>query len=142
MFQLDTMCISKTSTRFEAPDDNAVRYDPDYVVRREHTGNGRVEDWAALGSVDNPEMSVDVDSDVEMWGFDTRFVARDSADWLAVLNPANTYSLMSYCNYKRLGWPHNAGDSQARWVDAFSHACGSSHLTARAPPPRSRRSSL
>ena len=121
VFQLDTMCISKTSERFEAPDDNAVRYESDYVVRREHTANKRVEDWAALGEVDNPEMGVDVDSDVEMWGFDTRFAAPGSADWLAVLNPANTYSLMSYCNYEHLKPPYDSGDSQARWVDGFFH---------------------
>ena len=120
-FELDTMCILSTNARFETPDDNAVRYDPDYIVRRNHTWNNRVEDWAALGVVDNPEMAVDVGSDVEMWGFDTRFVAAGSADWLAVLNPAIVFSSMSYCNYERLSSYSTGDESQARWVDAFYH---------------------
>ena len=113
--------IYSEAPQFETPDDNAVRYDPDYIVRRNHTRNNRVEDWAALGVVDNPEMAVDVGSDVEMWGFDTRFVAAGSADWLAVLNPAIVFSSMSYCNYERLSSYSTGDESQAHWVDAFYH---------------------
>lgn len=54
------------------------------------------------------------DDDTEVWGLDTRFV-REGNSQLAIQDPEEVFSLMSYC-----GIP---GDpTQQRWTDAFHHA--------------------
>ena len=69
------------------------------------------ESWAALGPL-RPLASVDT----EVWGFDTRFV-RDGPDNLAVINPREVFSLMSYCHPNgRLGVI-----SQGLWIDEHHH---------------------
>ncbi len=69
------------------------------------------ESWAALGPL-RPSASVDT----EVWGFDTRFV-RKGPDNLAVINPREVFSLMSYCHPNgRLGVI-----SQGVWIDEYHH---------------------
>jgi len=69
------------------------------------------ESWAALGPL-RPSAS----ADTEVWGLDTRFV-REGPDNLAVINPREVFSLMSYCYPNgRLGVI-----SQGLWIDEHHH---------------------
>ena len=52
------------------------------------------------------------DPDQEFWGLDTRFMFNSDSP-LAVVDPHNTFSVMSYCD--------GIDDSQGHWVDGFFH---------------------
>ncbi|HEY0637054.1 MAG TPA: DUF1194 domain-containing protein [Pseudonocardiaceae bacterium] len=49
-------------------------------------------------------------ADNEVWGLDNRMLYADTN--LAVVNPQNTFELMSYCN---------GGGAQGRWISAFTY---------------------
>jgi hypothetical protein len=49
-------------------------------------------------------------ADNEIWGLDNRMLHTDTN--LAVVNPQNTFELMSYCN---------GGGAQGRWISAFTY---------------------
>ena len=76
------------------------------------TNKNAKESWAALGPVDSSATE-----DTEMWGLDTRFV-KIGPDNLAVINPREVFSIMSYCqpNDKLVGV-----SSQGIWDDAYHH---------------------
>ena len=70
------------------------------------------ESWAALGPLHPP-----ASADAEVWGLDTRFV-QNGPDNLAVINPREVFSLMSYCHPNgRLGVI-----SQGVWIDKYHHS--------------------
>ena len=76
------------------------------------TSKNAKESWAALGPVGSSATE-----DTEMWGLDTRFV-KTGPDNLAVINPREVFSIMSYCqpNDKLVGV-----SSQGIWDDAYHH---------------------
>lgn len=75
------------------------------------TDTGDKESWAALGPVGSSATA-----DTEMWGLDTRF-ARNGPDDLAVIDPEEVFSIMSYCNLNNT----LTVNSQGRWIDAHHH---------------------
>ena len=76
-----------------------------------YEGEG-LEVYPYINSDDDAELGPMGDDDTEVWGFDTRFVRVRDNDALAVINPGEVYSLMSYC----------VGQGQSRWIDKYHHA--------------------
>ena len=91
---------------------DTVRYD---FMRSVTTSEGVTEERPVLGPLG--------DVNTEVWGFDTRYVNRsfrgayayiDIFNNLAVINPYEVFSFMSYCD------PVNT-NGQGLWMDAFHH---------------------
>ena len=102
-----TICAEPNNER-AVVDSDVVAYPYMWEVTK---SDGGKENWAALGLL-RPQATIDN----EMWGFDTRFI--DSGfDELAIINPREVFSIMSYCKpYKELGIM-----SQGLWIDAHHH---------------------
>ena len=85
------------------------------AIRRDANNNPieKQENWAALGPIGSTATA-----NTEMWGLDTRF-ARSGPDDLAVINPEEVFSIMSYCEPNT--YLKNSPNSQGRWVDAYHH---------------------
>ncbi len=71
-----------------------------------------IEEYPYINSDDDAELGPMGDDDTEVWGFDTRFIRENINDSLAVINPHEVFSIMSYCT----------GQGQGRWIDKYHHA--------------------
>ena len=103
--EMRTICSAPT-------DPDAGEVDPYEYLFEVTTKEGITEEWAALGPL-HPKPT----DDTEVWGFDTRFI-EDSPEYLAVINPQEVFSIMSFC------YPNeklNGVFSQGRWIDAYNH---------------------
>lgn len=102
---------------------SGIPHDPDKNKRPRTAGTGAVKfdyidverkapEWHEPNAAFLGPMMGTVTDDAKIWGFDTRFVD-GSNPRLAVINPSEVHSVMSYCR--------GTSGSQRRWIDAFYH---------------------